>query len=235
MTPTEGLSLFRPAGEGPWRTDPRGLGLLGSLGQPSLDDAGERRRPRWQLVVAGIALSVSAVWLLVVVAGLFLGLPARTEAGPPASPVPQFPALEPTSGQTSAPPSDDPDPTASLAPGSPTGSLTGSPTATPTVTTGPGTTTTTSARATSRPATHATTRRPATSARPRTTPAATTPAPPRTTAPALDPKFRNCQQAIAAGYGPYYAGRDPEYVWYPDRDGNGVVCDRKRGRNNGDG
>lgn len=42
----------------------------------------------------------------------------------------------------------------------------------------------------------------------------------------LDPRFRYCTHAIAAGYGPYYNGVDPEYEWYNDRDGDGVVCER---------
>ena len=42
----------------------------------------------------------------------------------------------------------------------------------------------------------------------------------------LDPRFRYCTHAIAAGYGPYRYGVDPEYAWYRDRDGDGVVCER---------
>jgi hypothetical protein len=41
----------------------------------------------------------------------------------------------------------------------------------------------------------------------------------------LDPRFSYCYQAIAAGYGPYYEGQDPEYYWYTDADGDGVVCE----------
>jgi hypothetical protein len=40
-----------------------------------------------------------------------------------------------------------------------------------------------------------------------------------------DPRFPTCTAAIAAGYGPYYRGIDPEYDWYIDRDGDGVVCE----------
>ncbi|GAB2824691.1 hypothetical protein GCM10022221_23350 [Actinocorallia aurea] len=40
-----------------------------------------------------------------------------------------------------------------------------------------------------------------------------------------DPKFDTCAEATAAGYGPYYEGTDPEYAWYTDRDGDGVVCE----------
>ena len=41
-----------------------------------------------------------------------------------------------------------------------------------------------------------------------------------------DPRFSYCYQAIAAGYGPYVRGQDPEYYWYTDADGDGVVCER---------
>lgn len=41
----------------------------------------------------------------------------------------------------------------------------------------------------------------------------------------LDPRFDYCYQATAAGYGPYYQGRDPEYDWYTDSDNDGVVCE----------
>ncbi|MET9339313.1 thermonuclease family protein [Nonomuraea sp. NPDC003804] len=41
-----------------------------------------------------------------------------------------------------------------------------------------------------------------------------------------DPQFRTCAAANAAGYGPYRRGVDPEYYWYEDRDGDGVVCER---------
>ncbi|MGA9346959.1 MAG: excalibur calcium-binding domain-containing protein [Nocardioidaceae bacterium] len=40
-----------------------------------------------------------------------------------------------------------------------------------------------------------------------------------------DPRFDTCAEAIAHGYGPYYRGRDPEYAWYVDADGDGVVCE----------
>ncbi|WP_066373414.1 thermonuclease family protein [Herbidospora mongoliensis] len=41
-----------------------------------------------------------------------------------------------------------------------------------------------------------------------------------------DPRFDTCAKANAAGYGPYYKGSDPEYAWYQDRDGDGIVCER---------
>ncbi len=40
-----------------------------------------------------------------------------------------------------------------------------------------------------------------------------------------DPRFSYCYQAIDAGYGPYYKGRDEEYYWYTDGDGDGIVCE----------
>ena len=41
----------------------------------------------------------------------------------------------------------------------------------------------------------------------------------------LDPRFSYCYQAIAAGYGPYVRGADPEYAWYTDSDRDGRVCE----------
>lgn len=40
-----------------------------------------------------------------------------------------------------------------------------------------------------------------------------------------DPRFGTCGEANAAGYGNYRRGSDPEYDWYQDRDGDGVVCE----------
>ena len=40
-----------------------------------------------------------------------------------------------------------------------------------------------------------------------------------------DPRFGTCREAIAAGYGPYVRGKDPEYAWYTDRDNDGIVCE----------
>ncbi len=39
-----------------------------------------------------------------------------------------------------------------------------------------------------------------------------------------DPRFATCAKAKAAGYGPYYRGRDPEYDWYRDANGDGIDC-----------
>lgn len=67
---------------------------------------------------------------------------------------------------------------------------------------------------------------------PAPTPAATpTPTPTPTPDPdppstGNDPRFPTCGAANDAGYGPYRRGADPEYDWYQDRDGDGVVCER---------
>lgn len=59
-----------------------------------------------------------------------------------------------------------------------------------------------------------------------TTRKATAPAPLQAPAPSgLDPRFDTCKAAIAAGYGPYYEGKDPEYDWYRDADNDGKVCE----------
>ena len=41
----------------------------------------------------------------------------------------------------------------------------------------------------------------------------------------LDPRYSSCSKAKAAGYGPYYRGRDPEYSWYRDGDSDGITCE----------
>ena len=41
----------------------------------------------------------------------------------------------------------------------------------------------------------------------------------------MDPRFDTCGEANEAGYGPYRRGLDPEYEWYVDRDGDGLVCE----------
>ncbi|CAB4991929.1 unannotated protein [freshwater metagenome] len=40
-----------------------------------------------------------------------------------------------------------------------------------------------------------------------------------------DPRYATCTAAKAAGYGPYYRGRDSEYAWYTDRDSDGIACE----------
>jgi hypothetical protein len=56
-------------------------------------------------------------------------------------------------------------------------------------------------------------------------PKATTARQPAAAAGGLDPRFATCKAAKAAGYGPYYRGTDPEYAWYRDADGDGIVCE----------
>ena len=41
----------------------------------------------------------------------------------------------------------------------------------------------------------------------------------------VDPQFSSCRLAKAAGYGPYYRGKDSEYNWYRDGDGDGIACE----------
>ena len=63
------------------------------------------------------------------------------------------------------------------------------------------------------------------------TPLVAQPPAPRTTAPAplapsgTDPDMGTCTAVKAAGFGPYYAGKDAEYDWYRDADGDGIVCE----------
>lgn len=42
---------------------------------------------------------------------------------------------------------------------------------------------------------------------------------------ATDPRFPTCKAAIAAGYGPYENGVDPEFDWYRDADHDGRNCE----------
>ena len=42
---------------------------------------------------------------------------------------------------------------------------------------------------------------------------------------ASDPRFDTCGAANTAGYGPYLRGQDPEYIWYIDRDKDGLACE----------
>ena len=48
---------------------------------------------------------------------------------------------------------------------------------------------------------------------------------PTKTSSSVDPRFDTCKAAKAAGYGPYYSGKDPEYDWYRDADSDGIVCE----------
>jgi hypothetical protein len=41
----------------------------------------------------------------------------------------------------------------------------------------------------------------------------------------VDPRYDSCADAVADGSGPYRKGEDPEYDWYRDGDGDGVVCE----------
>ena len=50
---------------------------------------------------------------------------------------------------------------------------------------------------------------------------------PTSAAAVLDPRFETCAEANAHLLGPYRRGVDPEYGWYEDRDGDGVVCERR--------
>lgn len=55
-------------------------------------------------------------------------------------------------------------------------------------------------------------------------PAEQPPPPPPPPADDTDPRFDTCADAIDAGYGPYRRG-EPEYSWYRDADGDGVICE----------
>jgi hypothetical protein len=55
-------------------------------------------------------------------------------------------------------------------------------------------------------------------------PAPTPKVPAPTTGTKVDPRFPYCKD-LPAGYGPYHQGTDPEYDWYRDADGDGVVCE----------
>jgi hypothetical protein len=54
-------------------------------------------------------------------------------------------------------------------------------------------------------------------------PAPTTPPP--ATGRATDPKYATCADAKKYGHAPYVRGRDAEYPWYRDADGDGLVCE----------
>ena len=40
----------------------------------------------------------------------------------------------------------------------------------------------------------------------------------------LDPRFATCKAANGSGYGPYFKGINPEYLWYRDANSDGKVC-----------
>lgn len=66
-----------------------------------------------------------------------------------------------------------------------------------------------------------------TTAKPSPKPTTAKPKPkPTTKPPSTDPRYGTCAEANDHGYGPYYEGEDPEYDWYRDRDGDGIVCER---------
>ncbi|MFN8076620.1 MAG: excalibur calcium-binding domain-containing protein [Kineosporiaceae bacterium] len=191
------------------------------------------RRRSWLTAVAWVT-----AWACVAGAGIvLLRLGAPPEQASPARTVEAFPALIPSSGAPQG--TDGPTPAAA----SPT-ATSASPTVTASATSPSATGDDRAARtpATSRPAGRAVpaasptkaVRPPATSAQPR--PRATRPRPspsvsvPPVVVPGLDPRFPSCPAAKAHGYGPYYAGVDPEYLWYPDKDGDGVACERERER-----
>lgn len=71
-------------------------------------------------------------------------------------------------------------------------------------------------------ATHAPRHEPAAPTKP-VTPA--TPATPAKPTPGADPNYGTCKQAKAHGAGPYRRDSDPEYHYYRDADGDGVVCE----------
>jgi hypothetical protein len=48
------------------------------------------------------------------------------------------------------------------------------------------------------------------------------------TARSLDPRYGTCDEAIKAGHGDYRKGVHPEYDWYKDADGDGIVCEIKK-------
>ena len=67
---------------------------------------------------------------------------------------------------------------------------------------------------------HATVAKPKSAAKPAKTTKKSSPAP------TTDVRYPTCAAANRAGLGPYVRGADPEYDWYRDRDGDGIVCER---------
>jgi hypothetical protein len=60
---------------------------------------------------------------------------------------------------------------------------------------------------------------------PTPTPTAATPTPTPSPPGRTDKRYPSCAAVKRAGLGPYRAGVDPEYGWYRDKDGDGVVCE----------
>ncbi len=77
------------------------------------------------------------------------------------------------------------------------------------------------------PVTTSPTHRPSPRPTPRPTAEPTSPAPEPVQSVGLDPRFGTCKAAIAAGYGPYTQGVDPEYDWYRDSDHDGIDCEHR--------
>lgn len=57
------------------------------------------------------------------------------------------------------------------------------------------------------------------------TPSPVKPKPTSNPAIGTDTQYNTCREVKEHGLGPYYKGKDPEYSWYKDRDGDGVVCE----------
>ncbi len=77
------------------------------------------------------------------------------------------------------------------------------------------------------PVTTAPTHGPSPRPTPRPTVEPTSPAPAPVQSAGLDPRFGTCKAAVAAGYGPYTRGVDPEYDWYRDSDHDGIDCEHR--------
>jgi hypothetical protein len=48
---------------------------------------------------------------------------------------------------------------------------------------------------------------------------------PKSPGPKVDQRYAGCADVLATGLGPYKAGRDVEYDWYPDPDADGWACE----------
>ncbi len=59
----------------------------------------------------------------------------------------------------------------------------------------------------------------------KTQPRPETPTLPKPQARTSDPNYGTCKQAKANHAGPYVRGKHPEYAYYQDRDGDGIVCE----------